>query len=105
MAKAHTYKFCFGPWNLSEGRDPCGSPTGPAPSFDWKPDELKTLGFDAMMFHDDVPDIDKKTNAQVRKEARELKAKLDDGGIVAFTGGGARSRTSFREPNAIGASA
>ena len=38
-----------------------------------------------MMFHDDdaVPDIDGKSDAQLRKEAKELKRKLDDAGVVA----------------------
>lgn len=85
MASNHSYKFCFGPWNLSEGQDPYGPPTRPVQSFDWKLDQLKAMGFDAMMFHDDdvVPDIDGKSDAQLRKEAKELKKKLDDGGIIA----------------------
>src|ERR1043165_6427880 len=85
MAKAHQYKFCFGPWNLSEGQDPYGPTTRPAQSFDWKLDQLKRLNFDAMMFHDDdaVPDIDGKSDAQIRKEAKDMKRKLDDAGIVA----------------------
>lgn len=38
-----------------------------------------------MMFHDDdaVPDIDNKSEAQIRKETRELKKKLDGEGIAA----------------------
>jgi xylose isomerase len=46
---------------------------------------LKKIGFDAMMFHDDdaVPDIDNKTDAQIRKEARALRRKLADAGIAA----------------------
>jgi len=58
MPKSHHYKFCFGPWNLSEGQDPYGPTTRPAQTFEWKLDQLKKLGFDAMMFHDDdaVPD-------------------------------------------------
>ena len=85
MPKQHHYKFCFGPWNLSEGQDPYGPTTRPAQSFDWKLDQLKELGFDAMMFHDDdaVPDIDGKNAAQIRQEAKELKRKLDDAGIIA----------------------
>jgi xylose isomerase len=85
MAKRHDYKFCFGPWNISEGQDPYGPPTRPSQTFDWKLDQLKKLGFDAMMFHDDdaVPDIDGKSDAQIRKEARELKKRLDDSGITA----------------------
>ena len=79
------YKFCFGPWNISEGQDPYGPTTRPPQSFDWKLAQLKKLGFDAMMFHDDdaVPDIDSKSDAQVRKETRELKRKLADAGIAA----------------------
>ncbi len=85
MPKQPPYKFCFGPWNLSEGQDPYGPTTRPAQSFDWKLDQLKKLGFDAMMFHDDdvVPDIDGKNAAQIQKEAKELKRKLDDAGIIA----------------------
>jgi xylose isomerase len=82
---AHTYKFCFGPWNISEGQDPYGPTTRPPQSFAWKLARLKRLGFEAMMFHDDdaVPDIDNKSERQIRKEARELKRKLDAEGIVA----------------------
>jgi len=79
------YRFCFGPWNLSEGADPYGPPTRPAQSFDWKLAQLKKLGFDAMMFHDDdvVPDIDAKSEKQIVAETRELKKKLSDAGIAA----------------------
>src|ERR1700720_44761 len=82
--KARQYKFCFGPWNISEGQDPYGPTTRPAHSFGWKLGKLKKLGFDAMMFHDDdaVPDVDTKTPAQVAKEARKLKKKLGDAGIM-----------------------
>lgn len=85
MAKAHQYQFCFGPWNLSEGQDPYGPTTRRAQSFDWKLGELKKHGFEAMMFHDDdaVPDIDLKSEAQIRKEAKELKKRLDGEGIAA----------------------
>jgi len=85
MAKPHQYKFSFGPWNISEGQDPYGPPTRPPQSFDWKLEQLKRLGFDAMMFHDDdaVPDIDNKTDAQLRAEAKALKKKLDDAGVAA----------------------
>lgn len=79
------YRFCFGPWNISEGADPYGPTTRPPQSFDWKLAQLKKLGFDAMMFHDDdaVPDLDNKSDAQIRKEAKELKKRLDGEGIAA----------------------
>jgi xylose isomerase len=85
MPKAHEYKFCFGPWNISEGADPYGPTTRPPQSFDWKLAQLKKLGFAAMMFHDDdaVPEIDAKSGAQVLKEAKELKKRLDGEGIAA----------------------
>jgi xylose isomerase len=84
MAKTK-YQFCFGPWNISEGQDPYGPPTRPPKSFDWKLKQLKKHGFDAMMFHDDdaVPDIDDKSERQIRKEAKALKKRLDDLGIAA----------------------
>src|ERR1041385_8677606 len=79
------YRFCFGPWNISEGQDPYGPPTRPAQTFDWKLEQLRKLGFEAMMFHDDdaVPDIDSKSDEQLRKEAKALKKRLDDAGIAA----------------------
>ncbi len=81
----NSYRFCFGPWNISEGQDPYGPPTRAAQTFDWKLRQLKKLGFDAMMFHDDdaVPDIDGKSARQLRREAKQLKQKLDDAGIAA----------------------
>ena len=85
MPKEHSYKFCFGPWNISEGSDPYGPTTRAAQTFDWKLAQLKKHGFEAMMFHDDdaVPEIDGKSDQQLRKEAKELKKRLDDAGIVA----------------------
>ena len=85
MAMKHKYRFCFGPWNISEGQDPYGPPVRPPAGFDWKLAQLKKLGFDAMMFHDDdaVPDIDSKSEAQIRKEARARKRRLDGEGIAA----------------------
>src|SRR5258708_8100014 len=82
---ATKYRFCFGPWNISEGQDPYGPTTRPTQSFDWKLAELKRLGFDAMMFHDDdaVPDIDGKSSQQLRKETKALKKRLADGGVAA----------------------
>jgi xylose isomerase len=85
MPKEQSYKFCFGPWNISEGGDPYGPTTRPPQAFDWKLDQLKALGFDAMMFHDDdaVPDIDNKSWPQIEKEAKELRKRLRDAGIAA----------------------
>ena len=85
MPEKHRYKFCFGPWNISEGQDPYGPPVRPPRAFEWKLAQLKKLGFDAMMFHDDdaVPDLDSKSESQIRKETKELRKKLDGEGIAA----------------------
>lgn len=85
MPKEHTYRFCFGPWNISEGSDPYGPNTRPPQTFGWKLAQLKKLGFEAMMFHDDdaVPDIDSKSDGQIRREAKELRKRLDGEGIAA----------------------
>src|SRR5215467_3489746 len=85
MPKQQHYRFSFGPWNLSEGQDPYGPTTRPAQIFDWKLEQLKALGFDAMMFHDDdvVPDIDTKSEQQIQREAKQLKRRLDDSGVAA----------------------
>jgi xylose isomerase len=78
------YRFCFGPWNLSEGADPYGPTTRPPREFFWKLTQLKQLGFDGMMFHDDdaVPDLDNKSEQAIRDEAKELKRRLDGEGIA-----------------------
>src|SRR5690349_16895126 len=85
MPKPHSYRFCFGPWNISQGSDPYGPTTRPEKNFDWKLQQLKKHGFEAMMFHDDdaVPDIDNKSESQITKEAKALRRRLDDLGIAA----------------------
>ncbi|HEY8666109.1 MAG TPA: TIM barrel protein [Tepidisphaeraceae bacterium] len=85
MAQETTYRFSAGPWNISEGADPYGPTVRPAKPFDWKLEQYRKAGFAAMMFHDDdvVPDIDGKSVQQIEKEAREVKKKLDDAGMIA----------------------
>ncbi|MBX3746157.1 MAG: TIM barrel protein [Verrucomicrobiae bacterium] len=84
-AASQEYRFCFGPWNLSEGQDPYGPPVRQPQTFGWKLQQLKDAGFDAMMFHDDdvVPDIDAKSDIQISKEAREMGKRLRDAGVAA----------------------
>ena len=79
------YRFSFGPWNIHEGADPFGPSVRPSIPFDEKLNILKDLGFDAMQFHDDdaVPELDDLSPAQIREQARALKAKLDDHGLSA----------------------
>ncbi len=79
------YRFSFGPWNIHEGADPFGPTVRPPRAFDEKIAVLKDLGFDAMQFHDDdaVPNLDDKSPAQIARDARAMKEKLDDHGLVA----------------------
>jgi xylose isomerase len=81
----HGYRFSFGPWNIHEGADPFGPPVRPTWSFDQKLAAYKALGFDAVQFHDDdaVPDLDDLTPSQIRRQARALRQRLTDHGLVA----------------------
>ncbi len=78
------YRFSFGPWNISEGADPFGPPVRPSVPFEQKIEVYRRLGFDAVQFHDDdaVPDLDAKTPAQIVSEARAMKQRLADAGLV-----------------------
>lgn len=79
------YRFSFGPWNIHEGADPFGPTVRPSISFEEKLKTLKDLGFDAMQFHDDdaVPDLDNLSASEIRSQAREMRRKLEDQGLVA----------------------
>jgi xylose isomerase len=79
------YRFSFGPWNIADGADPFGPPVRPALSFDAKLPLYGEMGFDAVQFHDDdaVPALNDLTAAQIRAEARTLRARLADQGLVA----------------------
>lgn len=48
-----TYRFSFGPWNISTGADPFGPPVRKEVEFASKIACYKQLGFDAVQFHDD----------------------------------------------------
>lgn len=82
---AGTYKFTFGPWNIHEGADPFGPDVRKKLSFDHKLEYYKTLGYDGVQFHDDdaVPNIDGANASQIQKEAKALRSKLENQGLVA----------------------
>src|SRR4029453_6311100 len=52
-ARKHTYRFTFGPWNISMGADPFGPVVRKEVAFAAKIKEYKKLGFDGVQFHDD----------------------------------------------------
>ena len=52
-ARKTTYRFTFGPWNISTGADPFGPAARKEVAFAAKIREYKKLGFDGVQFHDD----------------------------------------------------
>jgi xylose isomerase len=77
-----SYRFTFGPWNISTGRDPFGPEVRKEVAFAVKLREYKKLGFDGVQFHDDdaVPQIDVEPAALV-KAAAKVKKVLDGEGL------------------------
>jgi len=84
MSKPTTYRFSFGPWNISEGADPFGPEVRTPFPHEKKYSLYKPLGFDAVQFHDDdvVPGIDGLTPQQISKQAAKVKKMLDNQGLV-----------------------
>ena len=83
MKSDQSYRFSFGPWNISEGADPFGPEVRePVPLVE-KLDLYKSAGFDGVQFHDDdvVPDIANLTANQALNKAKEVKIQLDDRGL------------------------
>jgi len=79
-----TYRFSFGPWNIHTGADPFGPPVRDEFSFAEKLEFYKQLGFDGVQFHDD--DVVSSADApwsQQEAEAKAMRARLDERGLVA----------------------
>ena len=49
--RKHTYRFTFGPWNISTGEDPFGPAVRREVGFAAKVREYKRLGFDGIQLH------------------------------------------------------
>ncbi len=83
--KKGTYRFTFGPWNISMGADPFGPPVRKEVSFAAKIREYKKLGFDGVQFHDDdaVPGLDDLGPDQIARAAAKVKRMLDGEGLFA----------------------
>jgi xylose isomerase len=76
-----SYRFSFGPWNISTGADPFGPPVRRELEFGRKMQAYKQLGFDAVQFHDDdiVPaDLDWPAT---QKAVAAVKAIVDGEGL------------------------
>ncbi len=85
MSSPTSYRFSFGPWNISEGADPFGGPVRDAFPHERKFALYKPLGFDAVQFHDDdvVPGLMEMGAPQVAQAAERVARTLRDEGLVA----------------------
>src|ERR1700756_5463500 len=76
-----SYRFTFGPWNISTGADPFGPPVRQEVAFASKIREYKKLGFDGVQFHDDdvcPADLDP---GATQRACAEVKKMLDGEGL------------------------
>jgi xylose isomerase len=80
-----TYRFSFGPWNISEGADPFGPMVRTPHSFMEKLDWYQPMGFEGVQFHDDdaVENIDAHSASQIAEKARQIGKALKDRGLTA----------------------
>jgi xylose isomerase len=84
VAEPTTYRFSFGPWNISEGADPFGpmvrSPHSLVEKLDW----YRPLGFEGVQFHDDdaVENINEYSPQQIVQKAGEVGRALADRGLT-----------------------
>jgi xylose isomerase len=85
MGELTTYRFSFGPWNISEGADPFGPAVRKPYSLEEKLDWYEPLGFAGVQFHDDdvVENIDEQSAKQVAERAAQVGRALADRGLTA----------------------
>lgn len=79
-----TYRFSFGPWNVSEGADPFGPDVRKPYPHEAKFELFRPLGFEGVQFHDDdvVPDLDAQSPQQIQQKAAEVKRMLANQGLT-----------------------
>jgi len=79
-----TYRFSFGPWNISEGADPFGPDVRQPFPHEEKFALYRPLGFEGVQFHDDdvVPGMDDLSPAQILAKASEVKTMLANQGLT-----------------------
>src|SRR2546426_4867696 len=76
-----SYRFTFGPWNISMGADPFGPTVRKEVAFASKVREYKKLGFDGVQFHDDDVTEADQPPAETLKAAARVKKMLDGEGL------------------------
>jgi xylose isomerase len=80
-ASPRTYRFTFGPWNISTGADPFGPPVRDEVAFAGKLREYKKLGFAGVQFHDDDAVPADLSPQATREGVARVKKMLDDEGL------------------------
>ena len=79
------FKFSVGPWNVHSGADSYGPAVRQEISFEEKIKTFAELGFSAVQFHDDdaVPEMNGRSDEEIKAEARKVKDLLDKYGLAA----------------------
>src|SRR5258707_7822325 len=80
-ATPRTYRFTFGPWNISAGADPFGPPVRADVPFAAKLREYKKLGFDGVQCHDDDVVPADLSSAETERGCARVKKIFDDEGL------------------------
>lgn len=80
-APSRTYRFTFGPWNISQGADPFGPIVRDEVAFAAKVREYKKLGFDGVQCHDDDVVPADLSPSETEKGAARVKKLFDDEGL------------------------
>jgi xylose isomerase len=83
-SNSYSYRFSFGPWNISEGSDPFGPDVRPAFAHEDKFALYRDLGFEGVQFHDDdvVPGLDGLTAQQIMAKTKDVAAMLRNQGLA-----------------------
>jgi xylose isomerase len=84
MTPPITYRFSFGPWNISEGADPFGPDVRKTFPHEEKFALYRPLGFEGVQFHDDdvVPGMDDLSPGQILTKAGAVKTMLANQGLT-----------------------
>src|SRR5262249_42887014 len=81
MASTTTYRFTFGPWNISTGADPFGPPVRDEVALADKIRTYKKLGFSGVQFHDDDVCPAELSWSATQEAAARVKKILDGEGL------------------------
>ncbi|MDP4093879.1 MAG: TIM barrel protein [Bacillota bacterium] len=81
----YNFKFSVGPWNVHSGGDSYGPAVRNEIILEEKLRKFSELGFSAIQFHDDdvVPNINKFTEEEIKKQASKIKSLLDKYNLAA----------------------